>query len=96
MADTITLTLEELQQAQQFQNAATNLTFQIGEIAVRQQAAIRQLNQIREAQANFNNEIAAKYGDIAFDINTGEAIQPQSIFPTSTEETATSTEEAAQ
>ena len=44
MAETVKLTPEELQQAQQFQNATTNLTFQIGEIAIRQQAAIRQFN----------------------------------------------------
>jgi len=77
MSETIKLTPEELQEAQQFQSAVANLTFQIGEIAIRQQNAIRQFNQIREAQVNFNNEIAAKYGNISFDINTGESVQQE-------------------
>lgn len=77
MSETLKLTAEELQQARDFQRTVGNLTFQIGEIAVNQQAAIRQLNQIKEAQFNFNNEISSKYGNVTFDINTGEAIQQE-------------------
>lgn len=79
MSETLKLTAEELKQAKDFQRAIGNLTYQIGEIAINQQAAIRQLNQIKEAQFNFNNEIGTKYGDVAFDINTGEAIQEQIV-----------------
>lgn len=77
MSETLELTAEELQQAKDFQRVIGNLTFQIGEIAINQQAAIRQLNQIKEAQSNFNNEISTKYGNVAFDINTGKAIQQE-------------------